>query len=121
MRFSAKSIQARLDATPESRRGERTIELGPPRLDTMGLHVSRMDAGAKLASPRTTASSVFAVVDGHGRADIDGVRFEWKRGDVFVVPAWRPYALEAIARSHLFRVTDEPLLERLHWLRTESA
>jgi gentisate 1,2-dioxygenase len=121
MRFSASSIQARLDAAPESRRGERTIELGPPRLDTMGLHVSRMDAGAKLASPRTTASSVFAVVDGHGRADIDGVRFEWKRGDVFVVPAWRPYALEAIARSHLFRVTDEPLLERLHWLRTESA
>ena len=89
-------------------------------LDTLGLHVSRLQAGETLTSPRTTASSVYAVIDGRGRSHIDGSRFDWQRGDVFVVPAWRPHECQALERSHLFRVTDEPLLARLHWLRTEG-
>jgi gentisate 1,2-dioxygenase len=100
--------------------GIRSVELGPPKLDTLGLHVSRLQAGEKCTAPRSTASHVYAVIDGHGRANVDGTRFEWRRGDVFVVPAWRPHELEAIEPSHLFRVTDEPLLARLNWLRSEA-
>lgn len=120
MRFPYEANMARLDAAKEIRAGEKTIELGPPRLDTLGLHISRIEPGHKLSSPRTTASSVYAVIDGRGRSDIDGTSFEWGRGDVFVVPAWRPHRYEALERSHLFRVTDEPLLAHLHWLRVEG-
>ncbi len=48
------------------------------------------------------------------------VGLQRKRGDVFVVPAWRPHQYQALKRSHLFRVTDEPLPERLHGLRVEG-
>ena len=115
MRFPFAATSARLDRAPGN-----SIELGPPRLDTLGLHVSRLEAGEKVTSPRTTASSVYAVIDGRGRSHIDGSRFDWQRGDVFVVPAWRPHECHALERSHLFRVTDEPLFARLHWLRTEG-
>jgi gentisate 1,2-dioxygenase len=98
--------------------GAQTIELGPPRLDTLALYVSRLDAGMRIKPARTTASSVYAAIDGRGRANVDGLQFEWERGDVFVVPAWRAYEIEATEQSHLFRVTDEPLLARLNWLRT---
>jgi gentisate 1,2-dioxygenase len=114
LRFSFERTLKALD------QGAASVELGPPKLDTFGLHVHRLQPGEKLARVRSTASSVYAVIDGRGRSDVDGTRFEWERGDVFVVPAWRPQEHEALERSHLFRVTDEPLLERLHWLREEQ-
>lgn len=114
MRFPFADTRKRLDAAAGS------VELGPPKLETLGLFVSRLDPGMRLNGPRSTANSVYAVIDGHGRSNIDGTEFEWQRGDVFVVPAWRPYEHEALERSHLFRVTDEPLLARLNWLRSEA-
>jgi gentisate 1,2-dioxygenase len=86
MRFPYSSSMARLDQAGEARPGEKSIELGPPKLDTLGLHVHRVEPGHSLSSPRTTASNVFAVMDGSGRSNVDGMMFEWKRGDVFVVP-----------------------------------
>jgi gentisate 1,2-dioxygenase len=120
MRFPCKTSMEKLDAARETRAGEKSIELGPAKLDTLGLNIHRIEPGHKLSSPRTTASNVFACIDGSGRSNIDGTTFEWKRGDVFVVPAWRPHQYEANERSHLFRVTDEPLLQHLHWLRVEG-
>jgi gentisate 1,2-dioxygenase len=120
MRFPYASSMKKLDAAAEDRPGEKSIELGPAKLDTLGLHVHRLEAGRRQSAPRTTASNVFAVIDGRGRSNIDGTSFEWQRGDVFVVPAWRTHEYEAHERSHLFRVTDEPLLAHLHWLRVEG-
>jgi gentisate 1,2-dioxygenase len=118
MRFAFAQICERLDAQPEAGPGAREVELGPPHLDTMALHVARLEAGAGSAAPRSTANSIFAVIDGRGRSTIDGREFEWRRGDVFVVPAWRGHAYRALERSHLLRVSDEPVLRKLNWLRT---
>ena len=118
-RFPFAQIRDRLDEAPESGSGERELELGPPYLDTMGLHVSRLEAGAGSAAPRSTANSIFVVIEGHGQSTIDGREFEWRRGDVLVVPAWRSHSYRAIERSHLLRVTDEPVLRKLNWLKTE--
>jgi gentisate 1,2-dioxygenase len=115
----AESIR-RLDAAEESQPGARIIELGPNPIPTMRLLVSRLEAGRKLAAPRTTANSVFAVIDGQGRSNVDGTVIEWRRGDVFAVPAWRSHEYQAAERSHLLRVTDEPMLQAFGWLRTEN-
>lgn len=119
MRFPIEETHARLDRAEERHPGERVIELGPPRIDTMQLFISRMAPQTHVHKPRTTASSVYAVIDGHGRANIEGTAFEWRRGDIFVVPAWRRAEIDSFESSHLFRVTDAPVLARFNWLREE--
>jgi gentisate 1,2-dioxygenase len=118
-RFPFAQIRDRLDEAPESRPGERGIELGPPHLDTMAIYVARLEAGSGSTAPRSTANSIFVVIEGHGQSTIDEREFEWHRGDVLVVPAWRRHAYRALEQSYLLRVTDEPVLRKLNWLKTE--
>jgi gentisate 1,2-dioxygenase len=39
-------------------------------------------------------------------------------GDMFVVPSWVPWSLQAETRFDLFRFSDAPIMERLHFMRT---
>ena len=57
------------------------------------------------------------VIDGSGQSTIDGETFNWSRGDVFVAPSWREHRHSTDSKAHLLRVSDEPVLERLHWLK----
>jgi gentisate 1,2-dioxygenase len=116
-RFAYTDVTARLDEAPEGSPGWRSVELGPPQLDTIGLVVERLDADAVRKAGRTTAHSVYAVVEGSGVSDVDGTEIKWHRGDVFTVPGWRPAVHRAFERSQLLRVTDEPLMRKLNWLR----
>jgi gentisate 1,2-dioxygenase len=119
MRFPIAEIRARLEAQAESRPGERELRLGPPHIETMALTVTRLAAGAGSAAGRSTANSIFAVIDGHGRSSIDDREFEWRRGDVFIVPTWRRHRCRALEESLLLRVSDEPLMRKLNWLRQQ--
>ena len=118
MRFPFEETSARLDKGGVGGDGSISVELGNPALDTMALHVHRLSGAT---SPvQTTANNIYAVIDGEGRSDIDGTVFEWRRGDVFVAPAWRAHSHRANGRAHLLRVTDEPVLRRLRWFRTPA-
>jgi gentisate 1,2-dioxygenase len=119
MRFPFADTRARLASQPESRPGEREVELGPPHIDTIALKVSRLQAGAALSSGRTTANCLFAVIEGEGCSFVEGAEFHWSRGDVFVVPSWRRHECRAEKTSYLLKVTDEPFIRRLNWLREE--
>ena len=44
-------------------------------------------------------------------------RCPWKRGDVIVVPAWQSHVHRSDDGAVLFRVTDEPVMEKLGFLR----
>ena len=112
MRFAYADMMSRLDAADGP-----IIELGPPHLDTLTLEVWRVDPQAPIRPPRSTANSVFAVIDGSGRSQVDDAVFEWQRGDVFVAPAWRPHEHSSHERSHLLRVSDERMLRKLNWWR----
>lgn len=92
------------------------IELGDPALETVRLYVQRLAAGATRTF-RTTASSIFAVIEGQGVTEVGGTSLKWSRGDILAIPAWRPYRHVAQARSELLRVTDSPIFEKLGWLR----
>jgi gentisate 1,2-dioxygenase len=108
-------------AAPEaSGRFGRQVTLDTPSLRTLRLHMNAHAAGSHPAPYRTTANNIYSVVTGTGRTTIDGTAFDWERGDVFVVPAWRPHQHEITSDAVLFRVTDEPLMEALGMLR-ESA
>jgi gentisate 1,2-dioxygenase len=110
MRFPFKEIRERL-------KDRKTVELGPPTLDTIALHVLRLAPGEVLDCPRSTANSIFAVIEGEGASTVGGRRFGWQRGDVLAAPGWRTWRHEAHGHSYLLRVTDEPLMRRLNWYR----
>lgn len=94
----------------------RTIELHH-EMPTLGLHMMALDSGARTEQLRTTASNVYSVVKGRGTTTVDGVRFPWEFGDVISAPSWRPHFHEADEDAVLFRVTDEPVLRALGFLR----
>lgn len=97
------------------------IELGHPALATTALFMMALRPGVRTAPYRTTANNIFAVVEGEGATTVDGERFEWCRGDVIAAPAWRAHWHEASDDAILFRVTDEPVMQRFGWWREERA
>ena len=122
MRFAWKDTKARL-AEASRKGGVREVSLGNPSggpaLDSTALYVQEVESGATTDRAQTTANSIFAVISGEGESDIDGMPFRWSRGDVFAVPSWRPFTHTAIGGSaYLLRVTDEPVMKMLNWLRT---
>jgi len=116
-RFPFVETVSRLQDAPEFAPGCRRIELGEPAMATIGLHVIRMDAGATYEEEASTLSSIFAPMQGEGTVRIDDAAFEWKRGDAIAAPSVCRQAWTATTESYLLRVSDEPLLSRLDWLR----
>jgi gentisate 1,2-dioxygenase len=113
----------RLDAarpTPASRYATE-IALGDPALDTMGLSMMRLEPGTSTERHRTTAGNIYTVAHGSGATEIDGQSFDWQHGDVIAVPAWLPHSHRANEVSVLFRVSDEPAMQKLGFLRSETA
>lgn len=121
LRFAFSETCSRLERAPELHPGLRDVLLGPSSLTTLDLHALRLEPGRTRVEGRTTANSVFGVIQGGGTSVIDGQRFAWAGGDVFVVPAWRPHTYTAASRSFLLRVSDERLMKQLGWLRQEAS
>ncbi|WP_159917709.1 cupin domain-containing protein [Pantoea sp. 18069] len=106
-------------APPAHGMAEREVELGNPALRTVALHAQRFNAGFCSALYRTTANSIFTVIQGRGRTVVDGETIEWAMGDVIAIPAWRAYRHEADAESFMVRASDEPVMRAIGMLREE--
>jgi gentisate 1,2-dioxygenase len=112
-----------LDAALANEHGtaQQEIELGAPAMKTTAIHVQRMGRGFVSTPHRTTANAIFTVVEGEGRTRAGDADMDWKRGDVFAIPAWRSYQHTVSANAHLVRVSDEPVMRAFDWLRVEQA
>jgi gentisate 1,2-dioxygenase len=119
--FPLDETERRLDAAPPDPAGRfgTHVELGNPAMDTIGLHMMRLSPRINTAPYRATSNNIYAIVNGTGATTIDGERFEWSRGDVIAAPAWRPHFHEAADGALMFRVTDEPVMQRLGFYREE--
>jgi gentisate 1,2-dioxygenase len=93
---------------------------GGPAIPTFSSEMSRVVPGARTATQRKTGSSVYVVLHGSGRSVIDGQRFDWSAGDVFVTPSWSSVDHEVEEASDLFSISDRPVLQALHLYRTET-
>ncbi|HUZ74696.1 MAG TPA: cupin domain-containing protein [Stellaceae bacterium] len=121
--FAWRETRERLDAAapdPSGRHGI-SVELGSPALDTMALFMMRLVPGTATSAYRTTANTLYAAVEGEGTTTVEGREFTWRRGDVVVVPTWHAHFHCAERGAVLFRVTDEPVMSRLGFLRSEAA
>ncbi len=116
-RFPFEETVARLNAAPEKSPGVREIQLGDPAMRTIALHVLRLGRGASFRVEASTLSCVYAVMQGTGEAKFDDATFAWKRGDVVAAPSGCGYTFTAREPTYLLRVSDEPLMKFLDWLR----
>ena len=109
---------------PADGMSEREIELHGPEggsaMPTIALHVQQMSAGFTSAQRRTTANSLFTVIEGSGRTVVDGETLDWQVGDIIAVPAWRPYQHFVSEDARLVRASDEPVYTALGLLRAEN-
>ena len=121
-RFTRADIAGKLDkakADPEGFHGSR-INLAAPELPTMGLTVERLPAGANTRRYRTTANTIFHVMEGSGRTRIGDNQFSWRRGDTMAAPCWNTINHQATSDAQLFVLSDEPLLQFSNYYRFEA-
>lgn len=90
-------------------------------LPTLMCRVQRLEPGFRGRPQRATSSKVYFAMEGSGTSVINGQRFDWAKGDVFMVPTWAWHEHHAGSeRAHLFSVTDEPVLKMLGMYRAET-
>jgi gentisate 1,2-dioxygenase len=118
MHFSWADTERRLAEVAKTANGHPAeIALGDPALETMALSMIGLKAGQATPSRKVMANSVFGVAKGSGTTEVDGAKLSWNRGDVIVVPAWREHVHRSDNGAVLFRVTDEPVMKKLGFLR----
>ena len=94
---------------------------GGPVMQTMSYKATLLRTGERTAVQRRTASTVFVVLEGSGKTEVDGMTFEWTPNDVFCVPSWSWFQHEAIGgHAALYSVSDEPTLKKLGLLRRQG-
>src|SRR5260370_39762015 len=79
--------------------------------------------GIHTKAHRQVNSAVYHVHEGRGATIIDGIRFDWEKGDIFVIPSWKYH--EHIngskdERAILFSIQDTPILVALGKYREEA-
>jgi gentisate 1,2-dioxygenase len=94
---------------------------GGEALPTMGCRLQLLRKGTHTAAHRHTPSTVYHVAEGSGYSVLDGVRFNWRKGDTFAVPIWRWHEHAAETEDAvLFSITDDPVLAPLGLVRSEA-
>src|SRR5579862_8460919 len=104
---------------PSGRYGAQ-VQFGDPAMATIALYMMQLAAGKDTTRFRTTANILYSPVEGEGETIVEGKSFPWARGDVLVVPAWQKHYHRASSDAVVFRVTDEPALGKLGFLRDEN-
>jgi len=96
---------------------------GGPVMRTMTCWIQMLRPGVHTQAHRQVNSAVYHVFEGRGSTIINGVRFDWSQGDMFVVPSWAWHEhcnAAADARAILFSIQDTPVMTALHKYREEA-
>jgi gentisate 1,2-dioxygenase len=82
-------------------------------MPTIAAMLQLLPAGFTSESYCSSDATVFAGVEGRGRARIAGQVFEWGARDVFVCPSWHEIVHEVEQDAVLFSYSDRPVQEKL--------
>jgi gentisate 1,2-dioxygenase len=88
-------------------------------MPTIRAEFHRLRAGTQTPARREVGSSVFQVFSGEGAVTLNGTEHWLAIGDLFVVPSWVAWSLQAETTFDLFRFSDAPIMERLHFDRVQ--
>jgi len=82
-------------------------------MPTIGTFAQRLPRGFATRPSQSSDSTVHVCLEGGGGATIGEQRFEFGRRDIFVVPSWQAFSLEAREDSILFSFSDRPVQQAL--------
>ncbi|HXG50843.1 MAG TPA: cupin domain-containing protein [candidate division Zixibacteria bacterium] len=94
---------------------------GGPTLPTMSCQIQMLRPMERTRAHRHTSCAIYHVYRGAGATVIDGRRYEWEKGDSFVVPHWRHHSHENRSKDPaiLFVMSDKPVMDALGHYREE--
>lgn len=90
---------------------------------TLSCSIQMLRPGEATQSHRHNASVVYHAFEGEGCTVINGQKYDWEKGDCFVVPLWSWHSHENRSKEKdaiLFSVSDMPLMEALKLYREEA-
>lgn len=85
---------------------------GETACPTIAAWMQKLPKGFKGKAHRHTHASIYHVHEGSGYTIINGIRFDWSKGDFFVVPNWAWHEHIALENSYVFSTNDLPILEK---------
>ncbi len=94
---------------------------GEPVMRTFSCWIQMIRPNIHTKAHREVCSTVYYVFEGSGYSIIDGVKFEWEKGDLFVIPNWacHEHVNPTKEKALLFSINDRPTLELLDKYRME--
>lgn len=89
---------------------------------TIAAWMQKLPSGFRSKAHRHTSSTIFQAFKGSGYSIINGVRFDWSKGDYFIVPnwAWHEHVVTSWEDAYLFSVSDLPIMEKFNVQREEG-
>ena len=90
-------------------------------MSTIRCEFHRLCAGTVTPHRREVGSSVFQVFEGSGAVVMASVEHKLDIGDIFVIPSWIEWSLQAETQLDVFRFSDAPIMERLNFARSHVA
>lgn len=90
-------------------------------MSTLRCEMTRLRPLGHSGSAQQTGSRIATVLNGTGAAHIGDERFDIGPGDIFVVPSWARYELQATDQLDVFSTSDAPVLEALGLYREAAA
>ena len=86
---------------------------------TIAAWMQKLPKGFHTKAHRHTHASIYHVFKGSGHSIINGIRFDWSKGDYFVIPNWALHEHVADEDSYLFSTNDLPIMEKFKVERSE--
>lgn len=96
---------------------------GRPVMDTITCWIQMLRPGNHTQAHRQVSSAVYLAFEGKGHTIINGVRFDWEQGDMFVIPSWAWHEhvnASSQERALLFSIQDTPVMAALGKYREEA-
>jgi gentisate 1,2-dioxygenase len=88
---------------------------------TMAAFMQWLPKGFSGRDSRSTDGTVFCVAEGSGSVAVGTARFDFAPHDVFAVPSWEPYRIEAGSDCAIFSYSDRAAQEALGFWREDPA
>ena len=101
-------------------REAKSVEIAKGIMPTIALHLLRQPKGTSASLEKSTINAIYAVVSGKARFKADGFDETAGVGDVVAMPCWHAHAIESPEDAVVFKVTDEPIFEKLGLARTAA-
>ncbi|MCI5825197.1 MAG: cupin domain-containing protein [Arcanobacterium sp.] len=89
-------------------------------MTTIRCQFHRLKPGTRTAARKEVGTQAFQVFEGNGYVTINGEEYQLDKGDVFVVPSWDEWSLQAEGELFdLFHFSDAPIFEKIGKYRVQ--